>query len=125
SGVRTISFASLLANDSPGPASESGQTLTIISVGNAVGGSVEINGTDVLFTPAADYNGPASFVYTLQDNGTTAGANDFKTATATSSFTITEVNDSPVANGDSKTTPEDTPLTFAASDLTVNDSAGP
>ena len=36
--VRTISFASLLSNDLKGPANESNQTLTIINVGNAVGG---------------------------------------------------------------------------------------
>src|SRR5207244_3446775 len=77
-GVRTIGFATLLANDLPGPANESGQTLTITAAGNAVGGSVSLSGTDVLFTPAADFNGTASFVYTLQDNGTTAGVGDFK-----------------------------------------------
>src|SRR5204863_382901 len=60
SGARTISFASLLANDSKGPANESAQTLTITAVAQTVGGSASISGTDVLFTPAADYNGPAS-----------------------------------------------------------------
>src|SRR6185436_12357801 len=87
SGLRVISFASLLANDIKGPANESGQTLTITAVGGAVGGSVAINGSNVEFTPAADFNGPASFGYTLQDNGTTDGANAFKTSTATVSFT--------------------------------------
>src|SRR5206468_3584810 len=85
----TISFATLLANDSKGPANESGQNLTITAVGNAVGGSVSISGTDVIFTPTADYNGPASFDYTLQDDGTTNGVADPKTSTAAASFTIT------------------------------------
>ena len=54
----------------------------------AIGGSVAIGSADVVFTPAADFSGPASFVYTLQDNGTTAGAADFKTVPVTVSFTI-------------------------------------
>ncbi len=97
SGNRTISFATLLGNDSTGPTNENGQALTIINVGSAVGGSVSIVGSDVIFSPTLNFNGPASFVYTLRDNGTTNGGNDFKTATATASFTITEVNDSPNA----------------------------
>jgi ELWxxDGT repeat protein len=98
SGNWTISFASLLGNDSTvPPANESGQTLTITNVGSAVGGSVSIVGSDVIFSPTLNFNGAASFVYTLRDNGTTAGVNDFKTATATASFTITEVNDAPNA----------------------------
>src|SRR5439155_2198019 len=82
-------------NDLKGPANESSQTLTITAVGSAVGGGVAINGSNVEFTPSADYNGPASFSYKLQDNGTTDGAPDFKTSTATASFTITSANDAP------------------------------
>jgi hypothetical protein len=95
SGARTIPFASLLGNDSKGPFNESGQILTIIDVSGAVGGAVQIVGTNVIFTPTTDYNGPASFTYTLQDNGTTNGADDFKTSTAVASFTIDVVNDAP------------------------------
>ena len=29
---------------------------------------------EVTFTPDADYNGPASFTYTVRDNGTTNGS---------------------------------------------------
>jgi hypothetical protein len=102
SGVRTIPFSSLVANDSTGPANESDQALIVSSVSNAVGGSVSISGTNVLFTPAADFNGPASFSYVAQDNGLTDGANDFLTsAPVTVSFTVTEVNDVPVAAADS------------------------
>src|SRR5436190_1968877 len=86
SGARTIPFSALLSNDSPGPANEAGQTLTIISVGSGVGGSVAISGTDVIFTPIGDFSGSAGFIYIIQDNGTTAGTNDFKTASATVSF---------------------------------------
>ncbi|MCY2989498.1 MAG: Ig-like domain-containing protein, partial [Planctomycetota bacterium] len=97
SGTRTISFASLVTNDLPGPANESGQTLTITAVTSAVGGVVAINGTNVEFTPAANFNGPASFVYTLQDNGTTNGVNAFLTSTATVSFTVTGINVSAIS----------------------------
>src|SRR5436305_802963 len=88
--VRAVSipFSTLLANDSAGPVNESGQTLTITSVGSAVGGTVAISGTNVVFSPTAGYGGPASFVYTLRDNGTTNGSPDFKSATATASFVI-------------------------------------
>src|SRR6185369_4297702 len=116
-----IPFATLTANDSAGPANESDQTLTIVSVGNAIGGTVNIVGTDVIFTPDADYFGPASFDYTVRDNGTTNGAADFKTASATASFTITPVNDAPTATGDSATVNEDASVT---KNVIANDSAG-
>lgn len=125
SGLRTIGFASLLANDSKGPANEIGQALTITEVGAAVGGTVSISGTGVQFTPAAEFNGTASFVYTLRDDGTTNGGADFKTATATASFAVTEVNDAPTANDDAQDATEDVPLTLAAAELVANDNAGP
>jgi VCBS repeat-containing protein len=96
SGQRTIAFTDLTANDSPGPLNESTQTLTIIDVNNAVGGTVSISGTDVLFTPNANFNGTASFDYTEQDNGTTDGSPDFKTAVGHVTFTVNAVNDAPV-----------------------------
>ncbi len=92
-----IPFADLLAGTTAGPANEAGQTLTILSVGNAVGGSVAIDGTDVTFTPAANFNGTASFSYTVQDSGGTAdGGAD--SATLTASFTVNAVNDAPTAS---------------------------
>lgn len=102
SGPRTILASALTGNDSRGAANESAQTLTIASVGNAVGGTVAINGSgNVVFTPTADYNGPASFTYTATDNGQTNGVNDFKTSDpVTVSFTITEVNDVPTVAAD-------------------------
>src|SRR5437660_6023716 len=79
----------------------------------------------VTYTPDANYNGPASFTYSVCDNGTTNGAADPKCATGTVNVTVTEVNDDPSASNDSKSTSEDTTLNFPASDLTANDSAGP
>jgi hypothetical protein len=91
SGTRTNPFTAFLTNDSKGPANESAQTLTIINVGSAVGGTASIVGTNVLFTPTLNYTDPAGFGYTVQDDGTTAGTNDFKTGTATVSFNILPV----------------------------------
>ena len=126
SGVRIISFASLLANDSAGP-NESGQTLTITAVNNVVGGTAVINGTNIEFTPTPNFNGAASFDYTVQDNGTTNGVNDFRTATGTASFTITEVNDPPTAGNDSLSAiAEDSGVRIISiASLLANDSAGP
>ena len=95
SGTRVIAFADLLANDSAGPANESTQTLTITNVSNPVGGTVAINGTNVEFTPTLNYFGPASFDYTVTDNGTTNGVSDPKSDIGSVSFTINPINDPP------------------------------
>src|SRR5713226_3059971 len=75
--------------------------LIVKTVSNAVGGTVSIVGGNVVFTPTADFNGAASFQYTVEDNGTTNGVADPQTsAAATVSFNITEVNDAPDAVND-------------------------
>ena len=126
SGDRTIPFADLTNNDSKGPANESGQTLTITAVGSAVGGTVEISGTNVIFHPTADFNGTASFDYTVQDDGTTNGSADFKTDIGAVTFTITEVNDAPIASDDplSSVAEDSGDRTIALADLTNNDNKG-
>jgi hypothetical protein len=98
SGNRTITAATLLGNDSAGPANEASQMLTITGVSNPVGGTVQLVGSNVIFTPTLNFNGTASFDYTIQDNGTTNGVLDAKTATGSVSFTITEVNDEPLVS---------------------------
>ena len=127
SGSRTISFASLTGNDSKGPADESGQSLTITGVSNAIGGTVSIVSGQVVFTPTANYNGTASFDYTVQDNGQSNGSNDFKTDTGHASFTITAVNDAPVASDDtlSSVAEDSGSRTISFASLTGNDSKGP
>ena len=95
SGTRVIPFADLTGNDSPGPANESGQTLTVTNVSNPVGGTVVINGTNVEFTPTANFFGSASFDYVVTDNGTTNGVLDAKSDTGSASFTINPINDPP------------------------------
>jgi hypothetical protein len=79
-----------------------------------------LTGTDGnrTYTPAPDYNGNDTFTYYVSDGTHTSN-------TATVSLTVLEVNDAPAASDDARTTDEDAPLTFASSDLTGNDSAGP
>ena len=64
-GTLAISFASLVAND----VDSNGEQLTVIAVGNASNGTVSLDTQtgNVLFTPLADYSGPASFSYTVSD----------------------------------------------------------
>ncbi len=64
-GTLTISIASLVANDSD----PNGDALTISAVSNALNGTVSLDTQtgNVIFTPNANYTGPASFSYTLSD----------------------------------------------------------
>lgn len=102
-----VAFADLLAND----ADENGDILTITGVRNAVGGVAELTATGVRFTPAANFNGAAAFAYTVSDgNG--------GTAEATASFTVTPVNDAPVAVADAGAAGENEARLF---DLLAND----
>ncbi len=123
-----IAFADLLGNDAPGGgADEAGQTLTITAVGSEVNGTAVINGTTVEFTPAADYVGAASFEYTVSDDGTTSGAADPQTDTATVTLTVTEVNDLPAAQDDTVTVvvpSGSTTVVIPFADLLANDATG-
>ncbi len=95
SGQRTVPFTDLTGNDSRGPTNETGQTLTVTAVTNPVGGTASISGSNVLFTPAANFFGTASFDYTVADDGTSNGAPDPKTDVGQASFTVNAVNDPP------------------------------
>ncbi|WP_395690903.1 tandem-95 repeat protein [Piscinibacter sp.] len=93
----TITPATLLGNDTD---IDNGTTLSITSVQGAVNGSVALVGGNVVFTPAANYNGPASFTYTVSDgNG--------GTSTATVTVNVAVVNDAPVAQAAAFTVAED------------------
>ena len=60
-----------------------------------------INGNGTLsYSPDANYNGSDTISYTIQDNGTTNGVADPKSAMGTVSVTVTPVNDAPVADND-------------------------
>ena len=69
-----------------------GDTLTLDEVSNATHGAVAVAGGKAVFTPDANYNGPASFSYVVSDgNG--------GTATGTVSLTVNPVNDAPTLAG--------------------------
>ena len=100
----SIAISQLLGNDAVAtnspysmtePLNPPAQTLTLVSVGNPMGGSVAIDGSNVVFTPAADFNGVATFNYVVRDNGRSNGVDDFKSATGTVTLTYTPVNDAP------------------------------
>ncbi len=90
-----------------------GDPLTIGSVSvPADQGTVVDNGDGtVTFTPAPNFNGPATITYTVVDG---QGGEDEGEAVVS----VGAVNDGPVANDDSDTTDEDTPITV---DLIAND----
>jgi methionine-rich copper-binding protein CopC len=92
---QVIPFAQLLANDVAGPANEAGQTLTVTAVKDGAGGTVKASDTGVVFTPAAGYRGRAEFIYEVQDNGSTNGEADPRTATAQVRFDVTPGNPAP------------------------------
>jgi DNA/RNA endonuclease G (NUC1) len=106
-----LSFASsnLTGNDSAGPANEAAQSLTVASVTSDANthGTVTLESGMVTYTPAANFNGPASFTYSVCDDGTTNGSPDPKCATGTVNVTVNAVNDAPDAVNDSATIAED------------------
>ena len=97
----SINASTLLGNDTD----PDGNPLSIVSVQGATHGSVALVGGNVVFTPDANYNGSATFTYTVSD-----GQGGLSTATVT--LGIKPVNDAPVAVADSATTNEDTPVTI-------------
>ncbi len=88
----------VLANDTDAD----GNSLSIVSVGTPAHGTTvaNANGT-VTYMPAANYFGSDAFDYVVGDG---AGGTD----TASVSVTVTSVNDPPVANDDSASTPYQT-----------------
>ncbi|WNG60199.1 tandem-95 repeat protein [Archangium gephyra] len=74
------------------------------------------------FQPSASYNGAASLVLTVDDQGNT-GSGGAKSASATVDLTVTPVNDLPTANGDDLVVDEDSGATVV--DVLANDSSAP
>jgi VCBS repeat-containing protein len=83
----TINASTLLKNDSD----VDGDTLSVTSVQNATHGSVTLNNGVITFTPDANYNGDATFQYSISDG---KGG----TANATVTLYVTPVNDAPVVS---------------------------
>lgn len=86
----TLTVAQLLANDSDTDMQDAvGDTLTVTAVGQASRGTVSLSSGVVTFTSDADWQGAASFKYTVMD---AAGA----TSEATANVTVIGVNDAPI-----------------------------
>ncbi|MBK9522813.1 MAG: tandem-95 repeat protein [Rhodocyclaceae bacterium] len=119
---------SVLTNDSfenAGRAITAVNGLAITAGGASVAvtnGSVSLNGagTQLTFTPTANYNGAASFTYTVTSGGVTE--------TATANITVTAVNDAPVNTvPGAQVGAEDTALVFSSGNgnlITVADVDG-
>ena len=101
----------VLANDrdvdlgtTPGEQIPTTATHGVTIVGGPAHGTATVNADgSIRYTPAADYFGPDSFTYKLND-----GQLDSNPATV--SITVSNAPDAPVANDDSALTFEDTPL---------------
>jgi len=102
-------LVNVLANDSD----PDGDALTVgPTLGTPGHGTVVVEGTQVRYTPTANYNGPDSFTYQACDP---SGA----CTTATVLITVAPDNDPPVALDDVATTPYETPVVI---DVVKNDS---
>ncbi len=94
--VLTFDSADLVANDAAGPANEH-QNLWVsaVTATATTHGAVSLSGNVVTYVPAANYNGPASFTYTVCDDGVTRGLPDPRCADGTVNVTVVPVNDPP------------------------------
>ncbi|MEZ9717423.1 cadherin-like domain-containing protein, partial [Vibrio cyclitrophicus] len=88
-----------------------------------VGGADDatITGPYWVFAAADEYNGNVKFTYTVEDDGTTNGVNDFLMDTAEITAIVDGVNDTPVVNGDSVTTVVDEDAGQLLSGINVSD----
>ncbi len=93
-------------------ADQDGDTLTYALGTQPTHGSLSLVGNQATYTPAADYDGPDSFTFTVNDGALTS-------APATVSITVEPANDAPAATAQSVSTAEDTPtvITLAGSDV--------
>ncbi|MDH4246186.1 MAG: Ig-like domain-containing protein [Deltaproteobacteria bacterium] len=78
-----------------------GDALSYALVTSPAHGSVTILGNQATYTPALNFNGADSFTFTASDG-------QLQSASATVNFTVTPVNDAPVATATSATMGEDT-----------------
>jgi len=122
-----LATGNVLANDSSaaGPLAVSqfvvaGETHTIPAGGTTtvtlaeVGTLAMSSDGSYVFTPVANWNGAVPTVSYTATDGTSS-------ATSTLDINVAAVNDAPVANNDVLATSEDTPVTYTAAQLLVND----
>ena len=98
--------ADLLANDSDVPADT--LSVTAVAATGDTHGTVSLADAQVQYTPDADYNGSASFTYTVADD-------DGGQTTATVNLTVSAVNDAPsFVAGSDQTVDEDSGVQTSA-----------
>ena len=111
----TVSATGVLVNDTD--AENDPLTAILVTAPNPAQGAVTLNANgSFTFTPAANFNGPTTFTYKVND-----GVRD-SLANATVTINVAPVNDAPVGVANSYVTPVSTSLTiFAASGVLAND----
>src|SRR5205823_3509219 len=103
--TNTLEDASVTISPLVNDSEDDGDALTIISV-SPTNGTAAISGTNIVFTPSANFNGTATIGYTISDgNG--------GTASALITITVAAVNDAPIALDDSTNTLEDVSVTIS------------
>ena len=109
-GTFQIQVTELLVNDSDAE----GDTLNISAVGDAMNGTVKLNGARITFVHDGSETSTGGFTYTVSDG--------VDTATATVTFAVRPVNDPPTANSDSAVMDEGGTFQIQVTELLVNDS---
>jgi RHS repeat-associated protein len=106
--VLQLTVGEVLANDRPGPANESDQTLAVTAVHTtgSTHGTVSLANGVITYTPDADFAGSASFGYTACDDGTTNGQPDPRCSDGTIGVKVT-ANHPPTAVSQQLSTQED------------------
>ncbi|VEP17968.1 hypothetical protein H1P_6640002 [Hyella patelloides LEGE 07179] len=90
------------------------KSLSISSINNLFNGTAIINAEgNIEFTPADEFNGIASFDYTVTDG--------IDSEIASVEVMVNFIHDAPIANTDTAATDEDTSVTILASELLGND----
>ncbi len=94
----------VLGNDSPGPANESGQALSLGTITNVVGGTAVAEGDQIRYTAGGAFTGTGSFDYQACDAGTpqlcsTASATITVNAATKADLSITKTGPASVRAG--------------------------
>ena len=94
---------------------QDGDTLAYSVVTAPIHGTLSGTAPDLTYTPAANYNGPDSFAFVVNDGQVNSDP-------ATVSISLTPVNDAPLANPQSVTTQQEIPvaITLTGSDVEVS-----
>ena len=97
-----------------------GTTTTVTTIVSSTGGGITtINGNSIDYTPAVNFNGVDTVIYTVCDAG--VGSPATQCVTDTLFITVNAVNDSPVVDNENIGTVEDTPVSGDLTDLGDSD----